>query len=101
MVYTTGFGYVTVDWFVVFIFLFKCSFCFHVLKLVAMNTTWSNMVCGRFGGVDMNPTRWVGDFEDQLGVEGAAQGKLAEDFWKLCHLCQREQLEEGRGSNQR
>ena len=44
-------------------------------------------VCGRFGGVGVIPTRCVGGFEDQLGVEGAAQGKLAEDFWKLCHLC--------------
>ena len=64
MVYTIGFDCVVVDWFVVSVFLFKSGFYIHVLKLVAINTAWSNMVCGRFGGVDMITTSCVGGFED-------------------------------------
>ena len=57
------------------------------------------MVCGRFGGVGVIPTRCVDDFKDQLRVERVVQWKLAKDFWKLCRLCQGKQLEEGQGSN--
>ena len=45
-----------------------------------MNIAWSNIVCGKFSGVDVIPTRFIGGFENQLGVKGLAQGKLTEDF---------------------